>query len=233
MAATTEPRATRPSLLELGSGIFSLILCLRRTADLGPEAALRQRVTTCFAGFEREAQDHGLLREDVDKARFALAAFLDETVLDAAWAQGDLWRNRPLQLDLFAERRAGQRFFDELAQLRRQGEAKREVVEVYHQCLNLGFEGQYRVSGRDQLVQLKGDLDRQLGYDQRDRRELKLGPHGKRRDTASTLAADDFPFWRLMAIGGGLLVVLFVVFTVWINHSTGQAVDAILPTSQP
>lgn len=231
MAATPARKPTRPSLLELTSGIFSLILSLRRAGDLGPEETLRQRITSYFAGFEREARDLGIVHEDVDKARFALVAFLDETVLDADWSQREPWRDRPLQLDLFAERRGGQRFFDELTQLRRLGEAKREVVEVYHQCLNLGFEGQYRISGREQLEQLKADLDRQLGYDPRDRRELKLSPHGKRRDSANALAEDNFPFWQMAAIASGVLIILFVVYLIWIGHATGQALEAI-PTPQ-
>ncbi len=227
MAATPEQKRTRPALLELTSELFSLVLYLRRAGDLGPEAALRQRVTTAFASFEREAQDQGLGREDVDKARFALAAFLDETVLDSDWPQREQWRDRPLQLDLYAERRAGQRFFDELTQLRRQGDARREVVEVYHQCLNLGFEGQYRVSGREQLAQLKTDLDHQLGFDPRDHRELKIGPHGKRRDTASALATDEFPFWQLLAAGAGIFVILFLIYYLWLGHQTGQALGDI------
>jgi type VI secretion system protein ImpK len=227
MATTPVRKKARPSLLELSSGVFSLIVFLRRAGDLGQEAPLRQRITNYFAEFAREAQDRGCLAEDVDAARFALAAFLDETILDLNWSQQEQWRDRPLQLDLFGERRAGQRFFDELAQLRRQGDAKREVVEVYHQCLNLGFQGQYRVTGQDQLVQLKTDLDRLLGYDPRDRRELKLSPHGKRRDSANALAADTFPFWRVAAIVTGVLIVLFLVFTFWISRNTGQALDVI------
>jgi type VI secretion system protein ImpK len=227
MAATPVRKPVRPSLLELTSGVFSLIISLRRAADLGQEAALRQRITNYFAEFEREAQDQGCLREDVDKARFALVAFLDETVLDLNWSQHDQWRDRPLQLDMFGERRAGQRFFDEMAQLRRQGEAKREVVEVYHQCLNLGFQGQYRITGEEQFVQLKTELDRYLGYDPRDRRELKLSPHGKRRDSATSLAADTFPFWRIAAVIGVVLIVLYFVFTFSLGNATEQALSTI------
>jgi type VI secretion system protein ImpK len=198
--------------------------------ELGQEGALRQRITSYLAGLEREAADQGIIREDLDKARFALVAFIDETILNSDWNQREIWRDRPLQLDLFAERRAGARFFDEMDHLRRQGEAKREVVEVYHQCLNLGFEGQYKVSGREQLAVVKSDLDRYLGYDARDRRELKLSAHGKRRDTASALAKDDFPFWRVAGGIGVVFIVLFLVFMYWISHMAGQAVATISGT---
>ncbi|MBK8167219.1 MAG: DotU family type IV/VI secretion system protein [bacterium] len=227
MAATPVRRSARPGLLDLTSSFFALILSLRRAVDLGPEPSLRQRIGALLADFEREALEHGYLRDDVDRARFALTAFLDETILDTNWSQRELWRDRPLQLDLFAERRAGQRFFDELHQLRRQGEAKRAVVEIFHQCLNLGFEGQYRLAGGDQLAALKADLDRQLGFDPRDRRELKLSPHGKRPDAAFAPQEDRFPFWPLLAIGTGALIVLYVVLTIWLNSSTQQAVGSI------
>ena len=38
-----------------------------------------------------------------------------------------------------------------LQEIRALGEAKRPVLEVYHNCLLLGFEGQYKLSGREQL----------------------------------------------------------------------------------
>jgi len=221
MATSPEKERTRPSLLELTSDVFAMILTLRKAGDLGNEESLRQRITTFLSNFEREALDLGMIREDLDKARFALVAFIDETILDSNWNQREIWRDRPLQLEMFGERRAGARFFDELNYLRGQGEAKREVVEVYHQCLNLGFVGQYRISGRDQLNNLKFEIDHYLGYNPRDRRELKLSPNGKRRDTAYTLARDDFPFWRLVAVMGGVFVLLFLVFLFWIDHTTG------------
>lgn len=227
MAASPARKPVPPELLELTSGLFSLVLSLRRAADLGQESVLRERITSYFAGFEREAQDHGYLREDVDLVRFALAAFVDEVILDSTWNQSEQWRHQPLQLDLFKERRAGQRFFDELNQLRRQGEAKHQVVAVYHQCLNLGFEGQYRVSGRDQLVQLKIDLDHQLGYDARDRRELKLSPHGKRPDAAYALDKDRFPFWPLFALGCGALITLYIILYFRLQNETELALSAI------
>lgn len=227
MSAYAEKKPARPTLQELTSGVFTLILSLRQAEELGPEESLRLRITSYLEGLEREARDLGVISEDLDKVRFALVAFIDETILNSEWNHREVWRDRPLQLDLFAERRAGGRFFDELDHLRRQGESKREVVEVYHQCLNLGFEGQYRVSDRSQLDVVKSDLERYLGIDSRDRRELKLSPHGKRRDSASAMAKDNFPFWRLAAIGGGVLIVLFLVFLFWINYTTGQAVDSI------
>ena len=227
MTATASPRGTRLHLLELTSGMFTMILALRRSRDLGQEEALRQRVTARFANLEREGFEAGFTREDMDKVRFALVAFLDETILDSDWAHREYWRDRPLQLDLFGERRAGSRFFEELQDMRGRGEARREVVEVYGQCLALGFEGQFRVSGLDRLTGLKADLARELGINPLDRRELKLSPHGKRRDSAAALDEDTFPFWRLTGAVTSVILILFLIYYVWVNHDAGQALQSL------
>jgi len=92
-SATKAPQ--RASLLELTSGVFTLILSLRQASDLGPEDSLRQRITTHLAGLEREALDLGIVREDLDLIRFALVAFIDETILSSDWNQREVWRDRP------------------------------------------------------------------------------------------------------------------------------------------
>jgi type VI secretion system protein ImpK len=213
--------------MDLASELFVLVLSLRNTPDPGLEPSLRLRATTLFADFEREALGHGYGREDVDQVRFALVAFLDETILASNWSQRELWRERPLQLDLFAERRGGQLFFEKLQEQRRRGEAARAVLEIYPQCLNLGFVGQFGLGGVDQLKALKADLGRQLGYDPLEKRELRLSPHGKRPDTAFAPATDRFPFWPLLAIGFGVLAILYVVYTLWLNGAAKQAVNSI------
>ncbi len=227
MAQNRAATRSRPSLLELSQGVFSLILSLRGGSNFGEAEPLRQRITGFLNGIESEGFAAGVVKEDLDAVRFALVAFLDETILKSQWLHREEWRDRPLQLDLFGERLGGTRFFNELDVLRRQGDARREVLEVYHLCLTLGFEGQYQVSGQDRLQTLIADLRNQLGYDPRDRRELKLSPHGKRRDSPVAEAGDDFPFWRIAGIAAGVLVVLFVIFVLILNHHTGQAVDTL------
>lgn len=219
--ATQQP----PTLLDLSSPLFSLVLSLRGSSDFGEAEALRQRIATFFTSLESEGVQAGAIREDVEAVKFALSVFLDETILDSHWIRREEWRDRPLQHQFFGERRGGSLFFTRLDELRRQGEAKRPVLEVYHMCLTLGFQGQYTLSGKDQLQSIINDLNSQLGYDPRDRRELKLSPHGKRRDSPSSTARDTFPFWRIVGVGVGVLLILFVIFYVVASYQTGQAVD--------
>ncbi len=219
--ATQQP----PSLLDLSADLFSLVLSLRGSADFGETETLRQRIVTFFSSLESEAIGAGLVRDDIESVKFALAVFLDETILDSHWIRREEWRDRPLQHQFFGERRGGSLFYTKLQEIRALGESKRPVLEVYHKCLLLGFEGQYKLSGREQLEAVIQDLNNQLGFDARDRRELKLSPHGKRRDSPSATAKDTFPFWRIVGIGAGVLILLFVIFYVIANYQTGQAVN--------
>src|SRR5262245_60393242 len=73
--------------------------------------------------------------EDAD-ARYALVAFLDETMA----AVSDSWS--PLQLDLFNELSAGEGFYDRIETMRAAKNV--DALEIYYLCLALGFQGKHR-----------------------------------------------------------------------------------------
>ena len=225
MAETRPATQQPPTLLDLSSNLFSLVLSLRGSSDFGEAEALRQRISTFFSALESEGMHAGAIREDLESVKFALSVFLDETILDSHWIRREEWRDRPLQHQFFGERRGGSLFFTKLNELRQLGENKRPVLEVFHMCLLLGFEGQYKLSGKEQLQAIVGELNNQLGYDLRDHRELKLSPHGKRRDSPSSMVRDTFPFWRIVGMAAGVLLILFVIYYVIASYQTGQAVD--------
>ncbi len=217
------------SMLDLSSGMFSLILSLRNSSDFGDAEHLRQQTNNFLAGMEKAGVDAGFTRADLDSTKFALVVFLDETILNSQWAGREVWRDKPLQLSLFGERGGGSRFFTKLEKLRGMGNQKREVLEVYHLCLTLGFHGQYQISGKNQLEVIIADLRNQLGYNPRDCRELKISPHGKPRDRSVALVKDTFPFWKFAALGFGILLVLFTIFFFTASYQTGQVIDS-MPT---
>jgi type VI secretion system protein ImpK len=215
------------SLQDLSTGLFSLILSLRSSSDYGPEEALRQKIINYLTSIEREGLAAGIPRPEVEAVKFPLVAFIDETIINSDWEHRQSWRDRPLQLELFGERMAGTRFFEQLAEVRRAGEARREVLEIYHLCLTLGFQGQYRISDRQHLDKLLADVRRELGYSTRRTREIRLAPHGKRRDAPVARQPTGFPFWRVLGLAAGAVAVLFVVFWFWINRAAEQALKAL------
>jgi type VI secretion system protein ImpK len=92
-------------------------------------------------------------QEDYDLARFAVVAWVDETILNSPWNEKDKWQREQLQRIYYQTTDAGEIFFDRLNSL---GPHQRDVREVYYLCLALGFKGRYIHEGDDYLLdQLK------------------------------------------------------------------------------
>ncbi len=218
----------RRSLQDLATGLFSLVISLRGSGSYGGEDALRRRILGDLAGIDREGAAAGFGRDEIEAVKFPLIAFIDEVILASGWEHRERWRDRPLQYELFGDRMAGARFFENLARLRRGGDAQRDLLEVYHLCLTLGFEGQFKVTGREQLPPLIAEVRRELGYDPRDAREVRLAPNGKRRDNPVGGAQARFPIWIAVAGAGLLLVIVYVVLQVSI-HGAARGALAGLP----
>ncbi|MFP4348412.1 MAG: type IVB secretion system protein IcmH/DotU [Thermodesulfobacteriota bacterium] len=98
---------------------------------------------------ERCVEKEGFSREEYDLARFAVCAWIDETILSSPWNERNRWQGEQLQLVYYKTTDAGELFFDRLNAI---GPHQREVREVYYLCLALGFQGQYCNEGDDFLL---------------------------------------------------------------------------------
>ena len=205
---------------------FSLILQLRASDALGPADTLRERIKNLLARVEREARAEAVPADDVRLAKFAVVAFIDEAVMAAEWSGRELWLARPLQLELFDRTDAGVHFFVELENLRTQGPARAEVMEVYYLCLTLGFKGKYRIFEQEQLRVLieavHEELARTPGFAARD-----LSPHGTARERVVGDARRRLPTWAILAVTAAVVVVIYLVFTVLISSAAGRVAETV------
>lgn len=83
-------------------------------------------------------------QEDYEQARFAVFAWIDETILSSSWKEKDRWQVEKLQYRYYDTGDAGELFFEKLNRL---GPHQRDVREVYYLCLAMGFKGQYHSDG--------------------------------------------------------------------------------------
>lgn len=94
----------------------------------------------------------GIDPRSYDDARFALCAWIDETVMNSPWQHRAAWQRALLQSEYYNTVNAGAEFFDRLNQLHPD---QNDVREIYYLCLGLGFAGRYSMEGdeflRDQL----------------------------------------------------------------------------------
>ncbi len=132
----------------------------RRVADgeLAPPDArgFRAQLLKELSAFETEAKRRGASSQDLEDAKYAIAAFLDEMVLSSDWEGQTEWSMAPLMPD----RHAGERFFQRLRKVR---DRSVDVLGLYYDCLVMGYEGMYGVSqDRNSLQSLIEHLKKDL-----------------------------------------------------------------------
>jgi type VI secretion system protein ImpK len=75
-------------------------------------------------------------------AKYALASWTDEMLVDAPWDGRDWWSNNVLEMELFSTRECYDRFY-----VLAKGAGSlpnRDALEVFYICVVLGFRGLYR-----------------------------------------------------------------------------------------
>lgn len=109
---------------------------------------------------KEEGRDAGYTDGEIRDSRFAVVAFLDETILNLRNPVFSDWVRRPLQEELFGVHVGGEVFFQNVDRLMRDTDSPRlaDVLEVYLLCLCLGYAGKYSISGRGELETLKHSL---------------------------------------------------------------------------
>lgn len=147
---------------ELAADIFVLALRVRSGPCGDPFEAVRSGTLRLFEVFEQRAKARHADASDLSTAKYGLAAFLDEAVLNSEWPGREQWADEPLQLRYFNTYVAGGGFFDKLDAVRAQDPPNPELLELYHLCLTLGFRGKYGVEGPERLQALVKVLDGEL-----------------------------------------------------------------------
>jgi type VI secretion system protein ImpK len=148
-----------PTLREVFTPLIAYMLFLMGApAELGrPVEEIRHEVSRLLDQQQAAVKRYDIAPQDYENACFAIIAWLDEGLIRAAHdANPDLfasWRHAPLQVELFSTANAGEEFFERLARLT---PAQKQVIELYHLALCLGFRGRYYDESQEvQLIELR------------------------------------------------------------------------------
>ncbi len=104
--------------------------------DVDPQET-RANILALFALFDQGRSP----TETFQLAKYALCAWIDESLIRADWPHAAGWKARPLEKDLFGTECRSWRFF-ELAEIARQ-RRDREALQVFRFCVAFGFRGIY------------------------------------------------------------------------------------------
>ncbi len=214
-----------PRLPDLFSELFILGSHLRGSHDFGSPEALRRRLIEMFHSVEREGRRLDVAEERLRQARYAAAAFLDEMILSSPAPARTTWSAHPLQYEFFGEHIAGVEFFNRLNTIRRALPLDRELLEVYYLCLVFGFEGQYKLQGREKLRELIDSLAREI-YPKAGK-VPPLSPHGDRPDEWVDIVKRGLPVWVIGVVVLAVVFFSFLVFSFLIGHEADGVAEEI------
>jgi type VI secretion system protein ImpK len=191
-------------LVAIYSNLLILGATLRTAADCGDAEKLRLRLVDMFQEAEREGERLDISRENLREARYAVAAYLDEMIMNSSWSEKEQWASRPLQYEFFNTQVAGVEFFHRIEALRRALPLNTDLLEIYYLCLTLGFEGKYTIVGREKRKLLIDEIAREIQAKRGER--SVLSPHGHRPEENINVLKRDLLPW--IAAGVSLAVVL-------------------------
>lgn len=214
-------------LLENSMNILHLIMPLiSEDRGASTEQDLREKLTLGFDVFEKRCFELQLDTGSASDVKYALAAFVDEKVMSSAWPHKLSWMGKPLQIEYFGDNLAGEGFFQKLTKLRQSGNRNIDALEVYYLCLQLGFEGMYRLRGLEQLQALQVDLRTQIA-DCRNRVPRTLSPHGVAGGGFIDKVQREVPYWVIGVVTLSLIFITYLLL-VFLLSNKADSVREIL-----
>lgn len=227
--------SSKVSLPELATEACLFALGMRDRASSARLSTVREGAIRLLDEFESNASSEQFAPADIADVKFALAAFIDEIVLNADWPGNDQWADDPLQLHYFGTYLAGAGFFEKLDALRRDARTRLDVLRVYFLCLQLGFRGKYGVGGMEILEALKkviqNEIERELPSKTGD-----LCPHWQPVDKPRP-QSDKLPRWLIYAcmgvVGACILIYAILFFSMQTSKTQSGSVNAVSLLESP
>ncbi len=216
-------RSNKNDLVAFAGPVFDLILRLK-AGIVQPSLDLRPKIASLLTEFENRAERYRFSSKIISVAKFALASFVDETVLTNNFHLKEEWEKNPLQLEYFGEQLAGNKFFEKLAAMLKQIDVTADAVEVYYVCMLLGFKGRYAVYEKDKLLAIMQQTANALVKAGKIR-PVELSPHWLADDQPEPPKERKMPAWAKVAAFGGLgfafiiYLVMFVVTSFFLSEA--------------
>lgn len=220
-------RANPNDLIAFAGPVFDLILRLK-AGIVAPSYDLRPKIAALLTDFEQRAERYRFSSKIIQVAKFALASFVDETVLSSNFNLKEEWEKNPLQLEYFGEHLAGDKFFEKLAAMLKQIDVTADAVEIYYVCMLLGFKGRYAVYEKDRLMQIMQDTANALVRGGKIR-PVELSPHWLANDQPEPPKPRKMPTWaKIMAFGGlGFAVIVYLVMFLAVSTFLRDAINQL------
>ena len=216
-------RTNKNDLVAFAGPVFDLILRVK-AGIVAPSNELRPQVAAMLADFEKRAERYRFNHKIVQVAKFALASFVDETVLTNNFPLRDEWEKYALQLEYFGEQLAGNKFFEKLDAMLKQIETTQDAVEIYYVCMLLGFKGRYGVYEQEKLLAIMQTTANALVKVGKIK-PVELSPHWLANDQPEPPKKRGMPVWaKIGALSGlGLAFIVYLLMFLFSSKFLDEA----------
>ncbi|WP_345830287.1 DotU family type VI secretion system protein [Erwinia sp. HDF1-3R] len=221
-------------LVAAANGLLNAIPQIRHSVTHADPAGLRQRLIDEMRQFEMNCQRASLPYEVIIGARYCLCTALDEAAALTPWGSRGVWPGQGLLVTFHNETWGGEKFFQLLAKLSQNPREQIALLELINYCLQLGFEGRYRVldNGRSQLETIKQRLLQMIrsvrgGY------APPLSPHPEDHPVTRKLWRPVVPLWACCALVGFLACLFYILLNWRLGDATSPVLAAVYQTPLP
>jgi type VI secretion system protein ImpK len=147
-------------LLALANRLLLAVPQIRATRQLADPAELRNTLAHGLRQFSTDAAARQISPDQITAARYVLCTVLDEAASDTPWGGSGVWAGYSLLVMFHNENYGGEKVFRLMARLAEDPARNRDLLELIHAALSLGFEGRYRIidNGAAQLEAVRDKL---------------------------------------------------------------------------
>lgn len=219
--------SNKNDLVAFAGPIFDLILRLK-AGIVTPSNDLRPKIVSMLDDFEKRAERYRFNHKIVQVSKFALASFVDETVLTNNFPLKDEWEKFPLQLEYFGEQLAGNKFFEKLDSMLKQIDVTADAVEIYYVCMLLGFKGRYAIYEHEKLLSIMQSTANALVKAGKIT-AVELSPHWLANDQPPPPEKRGMPVWaKIGAVSGlGIAVIVYLVMYLLSSQQLRETINAL------
>jgi type VI secretion system protein ImpK len=204
-------------------GFYALFL-LKNGCGPHDKTGFVEHIEQFLGDVDRRAKQIAVPPEDIDAAKYAYCAAVDEIILRSQYNIREAWETRPLQLRLFGDQLAGEHFFEKLEELRARGNVHLQSLEVFHLCLLLGFQGKYALDAPDKLNYLCSRLGDEIARMRGKNRGF--APHADRPDQIANKLRTDLSLWVLTSVFAFAGLAAYLGFRAMLDRGTDQTLAA-------
>ncbi|ESZ09821.1 type VI secretion system protein TssL, long form [Mesorhizobium sp. M1060] len=222
-AANPIVAAAAPLLILLGH--------LRLMAVERPAEPLAQHVAGLIEDFDRKIARTDTSEEDARIASYVLCETADDIVANLPGSSRDAWAQHAMLQRFFQVKPTGAGFFQALNTVLATPEPHRNLIELMHVCLSLGFEGQYRGQPRESLERVRRDAYETSAYF-RVLGDDDISPRWQGLSVTSAQGSRRVPLWAIAAATAAVLTAAFFTLRVLITND-GEAVAGELLALNP